>query len=62
MREHRLNAIECVATRHAVRLVFVSTGHCVSLQTVVKLVLELAPHNRLPEPIRLADRLSRLHP
>jgi len=45
-----------------VRLVFVSTGHRVSLQTAVKLVLELAPRYRLPEPIRLADRLSRMHP
>jgi deoxyribonuclease V len=51
-----------VRTRRAVRPVFVSTGHRVSLQTAVKLVLELAPRHRLPEPIRLADRLSRMHP
>jgi len=51
-----------VRTRHGVRPVFVSTGHRVSLQTAVKLVLDFAPRYRLPEPIRLADRLSRTHP
>ncbi len=48
-------------TRHGVRPVFVSTGHRVSLKTAVELVLDLAPRYRLPEPIRLADRLSRIH-
>jgi len=50
-----------VRTRHSVRPVFVSIGHRVSLDTAIKLVLELAPRYRLPEPIRLADRLSRMH-
>ncbi len=49
-------------TRRAARPVLVSIGHRVSLHTAVKFVLELAPRYRLPEPIRLADRFSRMHP
>lgn len=49
-------------TRRAVRPVFVSTGHRVGLQSAIELVLELTPRYRLAEPIRLADRLSRIHP
>jgi len=49
-------------TRRAARPVLVSIGHRVSLHTAVKFVLELAPRYRLPEPIRLADRFSRVHP
>lgn len=45
-------------TRTAVRPVFVSSGHGVSLQTATRLVLECAPRFRLPEPIRAADRLA----
>jgi deoxyribonuclease V len=47
-------------TRSQTRPVFVSVGHCISLRTAVDFVLRCAPAFRLPEPIRLADRLSRV--
>jgi deoxyribonuclease V len=46
-------------TRPHTRPVFVSVGHRVSLATAVAFVLRCTPQFRLPEPIRLADRLSR---
>jgi deoxyribonuclease V len=49
-------------TRLYTRPVYVSTGHRVSLPTAIDFVLRCSPRFRLPEPIRLADRLSRLHP
>jgi deoxyribonuclease V len=41
---------------------YVSIGHRVSLEQAVGLVLATLTRYRLPEPIRLADRLSRMHP
>jgi len=48
-------------TRLAVRPVFVSVGHRISLRTAIDLVLRCTGQFRLPEPIRAADRLSRHH-
>lgn len=48
-------------TRDGTNPLFVSVGHRVSLQTAVGLVLSVTPKWRLPEPIRLADRISRMH-
>lgn len=45
-------------TRTAVRPVYVSPGHRVSLETAVELVLQAAPRYRLPEPVREADRMA----
>jgi len=42
-------------TRDDVRVVYVSTGHRVSLSTAIRWILRLAPRFRLPEPIRAAD-------
>ncbi len=50
-----------VRSRAGVRPLFVSIGHHISLDAAVDLVLEAAPRYRLPEPTRLADRLSRMH-
>lgn len=50
-----------VRTRANVRPLFVSVGHRIALDAAVRLVLEAAPRYRLPEPTRLADRLSRMH-
>jgi deoxyribonuclease V len=47
-------------TRSHTRPLFVSVGHRISLGTAVDYVLRCAPAFRLPEPIRLADRLSRV--
>lgn len=49
-------------TRRAVRPVFVSVGHRISLKTAIDLVLRCTSHFRLPAPIRAADILSRQHP
>ncbi|WP_066374216.1 endonuclease V [Herbidospora mongoliensis] len=46
-------------TRDGVKPVYVSQGHRMSLDNACAQVLRLAPEFRLPEPIRLADRLSR---
>jgi deoxyribonuclease V len=40
-------------------VVYVSVGHRISLEAAVRRILELAPRFRLPEPQRLADRLSK---
>jgi len=48
-------------TRRNTRPVFVSVGQHVGLEAAIDLVVEAAPHYRIPEPIRLADRLSRMH-
>lgn len=46
-------------TRHGVKPLFISTGHRVSADSAVSWVLACLTRYRLPEPIRLADRLSR---
>lgn len=46
-------------TRARVNPLFVSIGHRVSLQTAIRLVLACGRGYRLPEPCRLADRLSK---
>ncbi len=47
-------------TRSHTRPVYVSVGHRISLRTAIDYVLRCTPMFRLPEPIRLADRLSRV--
>ncbi|MGI5488443.1 deoxyribonuclease V [Microtetraspora malaysiensis] len=46
-------------TRTGVKPVYVSQGHRIGLDNACRHVLRLTPEYRLPEPIRLADRLSR---
>jgi deoxyribonuclease V len=48
-------------TRSRTRPLFVSVGHRISLASAVDFVLRCTPKFRLPEPIRLADRLSRVY-
>jgi len=48
-------------TRADTRPVFVSVGHRITLEAAVRMVLEAAPRYRIPEPTRLADKLSRMH-
>jgi deoxyribonuclease V len=45
-------------SRRGVRPIYVSVGHRVGLDEAVSLVLACTPRYRLPEPIRLADRLA----
>ncbi|MBK8209364.1 MAG: deoxyribonuclease V [Rhodospirillales bacterium] len=49
----------CLRTKAGVKPLFVSIGHRVSLQTAVHIVLHCSTRWRLPEPTRLADRLSK---
>ena len=46
-------------TRTNVKPVFVSIGHRIGLQDAVRVVLDCGRGFRLPEPVRLADKLSR---
>jgi len=46
-------------TQNGVKPVTVSTGHLIDLGEACALTLQAAPHYRLPETTRLADRLSR---
>ncbi|HEX6979626.1 MAG TPA: deoxyribonuclease V [Alphaproteobacteria bacterium] len=48
-------------TRVSTRPIYVSVGHRISLETAIVYVLACAPRYRIPEPTRVADRLSRLH-
>lgn len=49
----------CLRTRAGVAPMWISTGHRVSLASAISLVLQFAPRFRMPEPTRLADRLSK---
>ena len=46
-------------TRDGCNVVYVSTGHRVSLESAISVVLACAPRYRLPEPQRLADHLTK---
>ncbi|MEC9453824.1 MAG: deoxyribonuclease V [Pseudomonadota bacterium] len=56
-REERLGAV--LRTRSGVKPVYVSTGHRVGLKTALALTMRCATRYRLPEPVRLADKLSK---
>ncbi len=58
--EHGETIGAVVRTRSRTRCVFVSVGHRIGLQTAIDYALRCAPRFRLPEPLRLADRLSRV--
>jgi deoxyribonuclease V len=45
-------------TRSGVKPLYVSVGHCVSLETAIEYVLRCTTGYRLPETTRLADRLA----
>ena len=48
-----------VRTRTGVKPVFVSIGHLMDLTDCIRVVLKSCGGYRLPEPIRIADHLSR---
>jgi len=48
-----------VRTKAAVKPLYVSVGNLIGLREAAGWVLRLAPTHRLPEPIRLADQLSK---
>jgi deoxyribonuclease V len=49
-------------SRERTRPLFVSSGHRISAERALELVLATLTRYRLPEPTRLADRISRMHP
>jgi len=51
-----------VRTKTGVKPMYVSVGHMIGLEAAVKWTIRLAPTHRLPEPLRLADRLSKALP
>jgi deoxyribonuclease V len=52
----------CLRTKTAVRPLFISIGHRVSLNTALRIVLQCSTRWRLPEPLRRADFLSKARP
>ena len=56
-RAMRIGAV--LRTRAGVKPVFVSLGHRLSLKTALALTLRCTTRYRLPEPVRLADKLSK---
>lgn len=60
---HRGEVVGAVLrSRAGARPLYVSVGHRVSLATALAWTTALLRGHRLPEPTRLADRLSRCHP
>jgi deoxyribonuclease V len=51
-----------VRSRDGVQPLFVSVGHRIGLEPAIELTLRTVTRYRLPEPTRLADKLSRCHP
>jgi deoxyribonuclease V len=47
-----------VRTRDGIQPVYVSVGNRIDLETSIRLVLACAPRYRIPEPLRVAHRLS----
>ena len=45
--------------KNQVKLLYISPGHKVSLQTAVDIVMQTSCGYRLPEPTRLADKMVR---
>jgi deoxyribonuclease V len=48
-----------VRTRTAVKPVYVSVGHRVTLPQAIEIVLQCAPRYRLPEPLRAAHSMAK---
>lgn len=48
-----------VRTREGVNPIFVSSGHRISIQSAVRIVLEYSPKYRIPEPLRQAQILAK---
>ncbi len=57
--QHKSEVIGAVVrTKSFVKPVYVSIGHLISLETAVRLVLDCTKSYRLPEPVRLADKIA----
>lgn len=55
----RIGAV--LRTRDNVRPIFVSPGHMIDIESSVRIVMNCISRFRIPEPLRRADHLSRLH-
>ena len=47
-----------VRTRYATKVVYVSVGHRIGLESAIRIVLDCCPKFRIPEPTRLADKAA----
>ena len=56
---NRTYGVAMRANTSSCRPIFVSVGHKVSLETAIKIVKKVAGKYRIPEPVRLADILTR---
>jgi deoxyribonuclease V len=54
---HVIGAV--VRTRTAVKPVYVSVGHLITLAQAVEMILRCAPRYRLPEPLRVAHTMAK---
>jgi deoxyribonuclease V len=60
--EHRGEMIGAVLrSQDRMRPLYVSVGHRITLQTALTLTMACTTRYRMPEPTRIADRLSRAH-
>lgn len=57
--DKRIGAV--LRTRDNVRPLFVSPGHMIDIESSVEIVMHCISRYRIPEPLRRADHLSRLH-
>lgn len=55
----RIGAV--LRTRDNVRPLFVSPGHRIDIESSIEIVMHTVTRFRIPEPLRRADHLSRLH-
>lgn len=55
----RIGAV--LRTRRGVRPLFISPGHMIDIKSSVEIVMNCLSRFRIPEPLRRADHLSRLH-
>lgn len=49
-----------VRSKSNVKPLFISPGHKIDISTAVKITMQYVSHYRLPEPTRLADKLSKV--
>jgi deoxyribonuclease V len=48
-----------VRTKYKIKTIYVTVGHKISIQTVVKIILECSMNYRIPEPLRYAHILAK---
>lgn len=52
---------QVLRSQENIKPIFVSAGHLITLTTATKIILHLAPHYRICEPLRQADQVARAY-